>query len=64
MAIPIGWEGLVGLAVSLMARATEIFDLVKSWGVSQQDLDQCIAKNRAARAARLAADREADWPSQ
>lgn len=56
------WTALVSVAVALMGRANEIMDLVRSMGVSQEDIDKVIAQNREERRTRLARDRKNDWP--
>jgi hypothetical protein len=57
-----GWKELIAAAVLLWEQAERIMGYVRSLGVSQEDIDTCIAKNRAKRAAQIAADVANEWP--
>ena len=57
-----GWEHLISVAVMLAEQADRIIEFVKSLGVAQEDIDKVVARNRAERAAALAADRAKEWP--
>jgi acetylglutamate kinase len=57
-----GWEALIAVAVGLWEQADKIIAFVKTLGVTKEDIDKSIARNRAARAAQLAKDRKEEWP--
>ena len=60
-----GWEALIVTALDIMAIADRIITYVKTLpGVSAEEVDKVVARNRAERAARLVADRAREWPDE
>lgn len=53
----------VAIAIELWQQGDKIIDLIKGIpGVAPEDVDKVVARNRAERAAKLAADRASEWP--
>jgi hypothetical protein len=56
------WEALISIAVGLLEQVDKIFGYVRSLGISDEDIEKVVARNRKERADRLARDRANEWP--